>query len=88
MQIVTVKSGSLDRKWIAQMKSRDRMKLSHRVTPAVRSSLDVCDVSACPSSPSDALNLNRYNSFDKRLRFNFFEIRIVIKLESDAYPFT
>ena len=30
------------------MKPRDRVKLSRRVTPAVRSSLDVCDVSTCP----------------------------------------
>ena len=59
----------------------DHVKLSRRVTPIVRSSLDVCDVSTCPRK-----SIGSVKSFDKRLRFKRFEIRIVVQSESTVYP--
>ena len=81
MRIVTVNSGPLNRRWSAQMKPRDHVNLSRRVTSIVRSSLDVCDVSTCPRK-----FIGCVKSFDKRLRFKRFEIPIVVQLESTVYP--
>ena len=53
------------------MKPRDCVKLNRRVTPVVRSFLNVSDVH---KSLLDEFNLSRYNSFDERLRFKRFEI--------------
>ena len=63
------------------MNPRDCVKLNSHVTPA----LDLLWTSVMSPrvhrSPLDALNLSRYNSLIKWLRFKSFEIRIVVQSE-------
>ena len=83
IQIVTIKSYSLDCRWSARMKPRDRMRLNRHVTPTVRSSLDVCDVSTSLQKSIECVK-----SLIKRLRLNALKCESSSNHKAPRTPFT